>query len=131
MNNIYLPEDTTYNKCYVVQNEDVIRGYDRVPSNNTNYNYRDYYINSNYIYKDGTGQWSQYTSLPICLDNNVITNDIYYRNDFPDILVMFLIICLFGFYIPLKIFSKLFKKHNKNIRKIITIINIISNDIII
>lgn len=110
MNNIYLPLDTTYNKCYVVQNEDVIRGYDRVPTNNTNYNYRDYYINSNYIYKDGTGQWSQYTTLPICLDNNVITNDIYYRNDFPDILVMFFIICFFGFFIPLKIFSKLFKK---------------------
>ena len=82
MNNIYLPEDITYNKCYVVQNEDVIRGYDIVPSNNTHYNYRDYYINSNYIYKDGTGQWSQYSTLPICLDNNVITNDIYYRNDF-------------------------------------------------
>lgn len=110
MNNIYLPEDNIYNKCYVVQNEDVIRGYDRVPSHNTTYNYRDYYINSDYIYKDGTGQWSNYSTLPICLDNNIITNDYYYRVDFPDILIMFCIISFFGFFIPFKIFSKLFKK---------------------
>lgn len=110
MNNIYLPEDTTYNKCYVVQNENVIRGYDRVPSNNTNYNYRDYYINSNYIYKDGTGQWSSYTTLPICLDNSVITNDFYYRNDICDILLIFVILVIFIVYIPIKIVFRIFKK---------------------
>lgn len=110
MNNIYLPEDTTYNKCYVVQNENVIRGYDRVPSNNTNYNYRDYYINSNYIYKDGTGQWSSYTTLPICLDNSAITNDFYYRNDIADILLIFVILFIFIVYIPIKIVFRIFKK---------------------
>lgn len=110
MNNIYLPEDTTYNKCYVVQNENVIRGYDRVPSNNATYNYRDYYINSNYIYKDGTGQWSSYTTLPICLDNSVITNDFYYRNDICDILLIFVILVIFIVYIPIKIVFRIFKK---------------------
>lgn len=110
MNNIYLPEDTTYNKCYVVQNENIIRGYDREPSNNTNYNYRDYYINSNYIYKDGTGQWSSYTTLPICLDNSVITNDFYYRNDIADILLIFVILFIFIVYIPIKIVFRIFKK---------------------
>ena len=88
MNNIYVPEDSVYNKCYVVQSEGVIRAYDRVPSNNVSYNYRDFYINSDYIYKDGTGQWSNYSTLPICLDNNIITNDYYYRVDFPDILII-------------------------------------------
>lgn len=110
MNNIYIPENTTYNKCYVVQNEDVIRAYDRVPSYNSNYNYRDYYINSNYIYKDGTGQWSSYSTLPICLDNNIITNDFYYRNDFPDILFMFLVFVLFCIYLPFRIIRRLYKK---------------------
>lgn len=105
---IYLPEDSTYNKCYVVQNEDVIRGYDRIPTNNSSYSYRDYYINSNYIYKDGTGSWSQYTTLPICLETDVITNDFYYRNDLMDILVCFFIIVLFCFYFPYKIFARLF-----------------------
>ena len=35
---IYIPQDSTYNKCYVVQSEGVIRGYDRQPSYNANYN---------------------------------------------------------------------------------------------
>ena len=107
---IYMPTDNTYNKCYVVQSSDVIRGYDRIPSNNSSYNYRDYYINSSYIYKDGAGSWSQYTTLPICLDDDIITNDFYYRLDMPNILVMFLIINIFGIYLPIKIFSKIFKR---------------------
>ena len=112
MNNdyIFMPIDNVYNKCYVVQSSDVIRGYDRIPANNISYNYRDYYINSSYIYKDGSGSWSQYTTLPICLDNDIITNDFYYRLDFPNILLMFLIINIFGIFIPIKIFSKIFKR---------------------
>lgn len=109
---IYVPEDTTYNKCYVVQNTGVIRGYNKVPKNNTDYQYRDYYIESNYIYKDGQGTWSQYTTLPICLENSVITNNIYYRNDLPDILIIFMVLCIFGIYIPLKIFMRLFRRFN-------------------
>ena len=110
MNNIYIPEDITYNKCYVVQNEDVIRAYDVVPRNNIDYNYRDFYINSNYIYKDGSGSWSSYSTLPVCLDNNIITHDFYYRTDFPDILFMFLVFVLFCFYIPFRIIRRFFKK---------------------
>lgn len=106
---IYVPNDTNFDSCYVVQSSDIIRGYDRTPNYNTTYNYRDYYINSSYIYKDGSGTWSNYSTLPICLDSSVITNDYYYRLDFPDILIMFLIINIFGIYLPIKIFSKLFK----------------------
>lgn len=106
---IYMPIDSTYNKCYVVQSSDVIRGYDRSPSYNTSYNYRDYYINSSYIYKDGYGTWNNYSNLPVCLDQDVITNDYYYRLDFSSILVIFLIINIFGIFLPIKIFSKLFK----------------------
>lgn len=106
---IYVPEDNTYNKCYVVQNSDVIRAYDRVPSNYTDYNYRDYYIKSNYIYKDGTGSWSQYSTLPICLQSSSITHDFYYRNDFSDICIIFLVFSLIIFGIPYKLF-KTFRK---------------------
>lgn len=109
MDKIYVPSETIYNKCYVVQNSDVIRAYDKVPNNNTDYNYRDYYINSSYIYKDGYGSWGSYSTLPVCLDSDVITNDYYYRLDFPNILIMFLIINIFAIYLPIKIFSKLFK----------------------
>lgn len=110
MEKIYIPEDTTFNKCYVVQNEDVIRGYDRVPSYNTSYSYRDYYINSDYIYKDGTGQWSNYSTLPVCLSSDVLTNESYYRIDYYKILIMFIIFALVSIYLPIKIFSKIFRK---------------------
>lgn len=105
---IYVPQDTTYNKCYVLQNENVIRGYDRIPQNNQNYNYRDYYIHSDYIYRDGIGSWSQYSTLPICLNNSEITNDIFYRVDISNILIIFFVLCFFIVIIPLKVFSRLF-----------------------
>lgn len=105
---IYIPEDNTYNKCYVVQSEGVVRGYDRIPVNNSNYNYRDYYIKSDYIYRDGNGSWSQYTTLPICLSSDVITNDFYYRLDFTNILINVFIIILLCFYPGFKIFKSLF-----------------------
>lgn len=107
---IFMPESSTYNKCYVVQSEGVIRAYDRLPGYNTSYNYRDYYINNSYIYRDGQGTWSNYSTLPICLDSDVITRDYYYRLDMPNILLMFLIINIFGIYLPIKLFSKIFKK---------------------
>lgn len=110
MDKIFVPESTTYNKCYVVQSEGVIRGYDRYPSYNVSYNYRDYYINSNYIYRDGTGQWSNYSTLPVCLTDDIITNDFWYRHDFSNVLIIFLIINIFGIYLPIKIFSKIFRK---------------------
>lgn len=110
MSKIYVPSDNTYNKCYVVQNENVIRGYDTVPRNNTNYKYRDYYIHSDYIYKEGNGSWSQYSTLPVCLSSSDITNDFYYRLDLSQILIIFFIMSIFGFYIPIKIFKRLFRR---------------------
>lgn len=107
---IFIPSDTTYNKCYVVQSEGVIRGYDRVPTNNTTYNYRDYYVNSSYIYRDGSGTWNQYSNLPVCLDSDIITNNFYYRLDLANILICFFVINIFCIYIPIKIFSKIFKR---------------------
>ena len=105
---IYVPNDSIYNKCYVIQNEDVIRGYDRVPSYNTSYSYRDYYIHSDYIYRDGVGQWNQYSTLPICLSSDDLTSSYYYRVDFSNILIIFLIFSIFIIYLPYKIFSRLF-----------------------
>lgn len=108
---IYVPDLENY-KCFVVQNEGVIRAYEKVPTNNTSVNYRDYYINSSYIYKDGEQSFSNYTTLPVCLDGSVVTNDIYYRNDIDSILIVFTIMCIFGIYIPLKIFMRLFRRFN-------------------
>lgn len=110
---IYVP-DTSY-ACYVVQNSDTIRAYKTKPYN-PSYNqsvtieYRDYYLKSNYIYQDGTQQFGNYSTIPVCLDSSVLTDSYYYRNDFDSILVIFLIMSIFCFYIPLKIFSRLFKR---------------------
>ena len=109
---IYVPEDSTYNKCYVVQIQGVIRGYDRIPTNNANYNYRDYYIDSDYIYRDGSGTWSQYSTLPTCIISSDITNDIMYRHDIDRSLIIFFILSIFAFYIPIKIFMRLFRRFN-------------------
>ena len=110
MEKIYVPADSTYNACYVVQSEGVIRAYDTYPRTNTNYNYRDYYIKSSYIYRDGAGSWSQYATLPVCLDSDIITNDYWYRLDLSSVLTIFLIINIFCILLPIKIFSKIFRK---------------------
>lgn len=108
---IYVPEKENY-KCFVVRSEEVIRAYKEIPKNNTEVSYRDYYYNSNYLYNDGTQSFSQYTTLPVCLDNNKITSDVYYRNDIDSILIVFLILSIFCFLIPIKIFTRLFRRFN-------------------
>lgn len=106
---IYVPDLETY-KCFVVRNESTIRAYKNIPQNNMDIEYRDYYYNSNYLYQDGVQSFGAYSTLPICLDNSKLTDNFYYRNDFDSILVIFLIMCIFCFYLPLKIFVRLFRR---------------------
>lgn len=109
MSKIYVPDLTSY-KCYVVRNDSTIRAYKEIPQNNSDIEYRDYYYNSNYLFQDGIQSFSNYTTLPVCLDPNLLTNDFYYRNDFDSILVMFLILSIFCFYIPIKVFLRLIRR---------------------
>lgn len=108
---IYVPDLENY-ECFVVRDEEVIRSYEEIPTYNSTINYRDYYINSNYIFNDGVQQFSNYSTLPSCLDKSNLTSDVYYRNDFDSILVIFLILSIFCFYIPIKIFMRLFRRFN-------------------
>lgn len=107
---IYVP-DLSY-ACYVVQGEGVIRGYEEMPANNRDINYRDWYIDSSYIYRDGIQSFGNWGNLPVCLQTNQITDEVYYRNDFDSILIIFLIMCIFCFYIPIKVFLRLFRRFN-------------------
>ncbi len=107
---IYVP-DTSY-ACYVVQNDTTLRAYKTKPynpsyGNTINIAYRDYYYTSNYLYQDGTQQFGNYSQIPVCLDNNVLTDNYYYRNDFDRILIIFFIIVFFVFFI-LKKFIRVF-----------------------
>lgn len=108
---IYVPDKENY-KCFVVHSEEVIRAYEEIPTNNSTISYRDYYYNSNYLYNDGEQSFSQYTTLPVCLADSVTTTDVYYRNDIDSILIIFTILCIFGIWIPLKIFMRLFRRFN-------------------
>lgn len=103
---IYLP-DLDY-ACYVVQSEDVIRAYETMPTYNNTINYRDYYINSSYIYRDGTQQFGSYSTLPTCLDTNVITDAVFYRQDIADIFIVFFIILFISYFIIKKVIRAFF-----------------------
>ena len=104
---IYVPEKQQY-QCYVVQNQDVIRAYQYVPTYNSTINYRDYYIHSDYIYKDSTQSFSNYGILPVCLDETMLTDSVYYRVDFD--LTVFMLLTIIIVYVPLKIVSKFFRR---------------------
>ena len=109
---IYVPDKENY-KCFVVRSEQVIRAYEEIPTNNREVSYRDYYYNSNYLYNDGIQSFSQYTTLPICLSDSVVTTDVFYRNDIDSILIVFIILCLFIYYIPFKvIICRIFRRFN-------------------
>ena len=110
---IYVP-DKNY-KCYVLQDKDTIRAYESVPYNPSYNNtitikYRDYYINSHYLYRDSQQNFGYSTTLPQCLSMSEITDNVYYRNDLDSILIIFIILCVFGFYIPLRVFLRLFRR---------------------
>lgn len=106
---IYVPYDTiTDYQCYVVYDKDTIRAYNSSPQYNTTSNYTDFFINSHYISRQGQQTWNQYSNLPSCIDTNNITNNVFYRNDFNDILVCLIIILIICFFFPYKIISRLF-----------------------
>lgn len=106
---VYVPDLNSY-KCFVVQNDTILRAYKDIPQHDTTVQYRDYYYTSNYLFKDGYQSFSTYSTLPVCLSSSDLTSEVYYRNDFDSILIIFLILSIFGFYIPIKIFSRLFRR---------------------
>lgn len=106
---IYVPNLDDY-VCFVVRDSETIRAYKTMPRQGENVEYRDYFYNSNYLYQDGTQNFGTYSTIPVCLDSSVLTNDFYYRNDITDILIIFLILAFVIIYIPIKIVMRLFKK---------------------
>lgn len=106
---IYVPDLENY-KCFVVLDETTLRAYEEIPQRNEYVNYRDYFYNSNYLYQDGVQSFGNYSTLPICLDNSVLTTEVYYRNDFDSILIIFLIMSIFCFLIPIKLFIRFIRR---------------------
>lgn len=107
---IYVPEYNQGN-CAYIYNTDIIRVYDRVPSNNSTVPYTDYYIKSSYMYNTGSTTFSNYSTLPVCINDSRITTEVFYRNDFPQILFIFIVFAFISFIIPLKIFGRMFRRY--------------------
>lgn len=108
---IYVPDLENY-ECFVVKEEGVIRAYEEIPRRNSTINYRDYYIESDYIYRDDSQNFSNYSTLPICLSSDVVSDNVYYRTDFDSILIIFIIFAFICIWCPLKIFMRLFRRFN-------------------
>lgn len=103
MAKIYLP--TNYvNNCNVVYN-DYIRSY----TNNDRTEWIDIYFKNNYIEKIGSSNYSQNV---VCDTLNSYTDDIFYRFDLSNSLIIFIILCFFIFKIPLRIYTRLFRRFN-------------------
>lgn len=107
---IYVPEYSNTN-CAYIYNSDVIRVYNTVPTNNSTVSFRDYYIKSSYMYNTGFTTFNNFSSLPVCISSDRITTEVYYRNDFPQILFMFIVFAYISFIIPLKIFGRMFRRY--------------------
>lgn len=103
---LYLPSDDF--PCVVVRdNGNTIRAYETTPRLNSTINYTDYYVNSHYLYNLGEQTFSQYTTLPTCL-NATLTTNVFYRNDLDSILIIFFILLLICFYFPYRLISRMF-----------------------
>lgn len=111
---IFVPEFNNNSCCYMYDSN-TLRCYKTQPVINSTIEYRDFYVNSHYLYKDGSTQFGNYGyNYNIeCLDNSVLTDKYMYRNDISDILltfVLFIAFVIFMVAVPLKSFFRgLFK----------------------
>lgn len=106
---IYVPNDLPYDACYVLQSNYVLRVYEEVPRNNSTIDYIDVALDNHYIYRDGSTSFSQYTTLPTCIDSSRITNSWSYRTDFFEILGCIAIIVSLLYFILSKPIKLLFR----------------------
>lgn len=102
---IYVP-DLSYN-CYIVYDKDTIRAYKNEPRLVGMNDYVDYFVNSHYLSSEGS---ENLLTLPTCMSSSSLTNEVYYRNDFPSILLCFVLLAIICFYLPTRLLFKLFKK---------------------
>ena len=106
---IYIPTYDQNNNYAIIYDKDTIRVYDTPIILDQENTYTDYYINSHYISKNGS---ETIISDPVCILSENITDQVYYRSDFPDILLTFILLSLVIFYLPIKILFRLFRRFN-------------------
>ncbi len=107
----YLPKLEQSN-CVVVDNlnNGYIRVYNHIPYSNSVVGYIDYFVDKDYITRVGEQSFGNYNYSVNCQPHENFTTNVYYRVDFDRILVIFLILCIFCFLIPIKLFLRLFRR---------------------
>ena len=103
---VYVPSDDC--ACVSITNGNYLRCYSSQPRQNSTINYTDYYFNSHYMEVNGSQTFSNYSTLPTCINSSNLTNNVMYRNDLDSILLCFFIILLICFYFPYRMISRLF-----------------------
>lgn len=109
MDKIFVPNLSDF-ECVYLQNNNTLRGYYTVPRLNSSSDYVDFAVDNHYLFRNGTQTWNNYSTLPECLSNDVLTDNFYYRTDFADILICFTVFSFFVILFPLTIFKSLFKR---------------------
>lgn len=107
MSKIYVPEFNSGN-CVYIQNGETLRVYESQPRQNSTINYKDYYIKSSYLMKEGSQTFSNMSTLPSCVSSNNITTDYVYRQDFPEILIVSFGLIFMGYFFVSKIVRTVF-----------------------
>lgn len=112
---IYLPEDSVYKYCphfaTATQGNITFRVYDSMPQLGQvtqTLNYKDIYINQHYFTNTGTVTLTRFNYT--CLTDSEITHDIYYRQDFDSICLIFLTLFFFVFVMPFILFRRFFRR---------------------
>lgn len=108
----YLPSNMINSNYKYTASNDYIRVY---TNNNCYTQYNSTYCDCYYIYPKIDYLTSERNSCNVSnltntLSYNNFSDNFYYRVDFTNILVMFLIMSIFIIFIPLKIVSKIFRK---------------------
>lgn len=107
----YLPKIETQN-CIVVDNlnNGYIRVYEQTPYANSTIGYIDYFIDKDYITRVGEQNFGNYSYSMNCQPHDNFTTNIYYRIDLDRILIIFFILSIFIFLIPLCVFKRFFRR---------------------
>lgn len=104
----YVPYDNKNDyACYTLYDSNTIRAYKQTPQVSANNEYTDFYLNSHYISKMGYQYIESTQELPLCISNENITNDYWYRLDLAHIIVVVSFFLMFLFF-TFKVFARLF-----------------------
>ena len=109
---IYVPEYDNNTCCYMYD-ANTLRCYESVPTYNSIVNYRDYFVNSHYLYRDGATQFGSYNVNISCISHDKYTDAYFYSNDITSILLCFILISSFCYFIISKLLHALFKGHRR------------------